>query len=97
VPASCIKDKGKKGKGVLQGQIGPLRTGELKKHGYSASKPREQRHAALRRAVAAFGSNNVFHKLDAVAKLTVRSSPKSSRVFSEDRDWVRRQFGIKAF
>lgn len=95
VPASCVKDKGKKGKGTQR--IGPLRRGELKKYGYSASKTREERQRALRRAIGVFGANNVYHKLDAVAKLTVRSSPKSSRIFSEDRDWVKRHYSIKAF
>jgi hypothetical protein len=92
VPAACIKDRGKKGKGTQR--IGPLRTGALKKYGYSASKTREERQRALRRAIGVYGLMNVYHKLDAVAKLTVRTSPKSSRIFSEDRDWVHRQYGV---
>jgi len=95
VPAACIKDLGKKGKGTQK--IGPLREGLLKKYGYRAALTRYERHAALGRAVKVLGSNNVFHKLDAVAKLSLRTHPDSARIFSEDRDWVRKEFGIKAF
>ena len=95
VPAACIVDKGKKGKGTQR--IGPLRKGELAKYGYSASKPQSQRYAALRRAIGRLGSNNVYHKLDAIAKLSVRTAPDKSKIFSNDRDWVKRQFGIAAF
>ena len=95
VPAVCIKDLGKKGKGTQK--IGPLREGLLKKYGYRAALTRYERHAALGRAVKALGSNNVFHKLDAVAKLSLRTHPDSSKIFAEDRDWVRKEFGIKAF
>ena len=95
VAASCIKDRGKKGKNTQK--IGPLRKGELSKFGYSTKKSRAERHTALRKAIKQFGSNNVFRKLDAVAKLSVRTAPDKSRIFSEDRNWVRRQFGISAF
>ena len=43
------------------------------------------------------GSNNVYHKLDAVAKLSVRIAPKRSKIFTMDREWVRNQYGIKLF
>ena len=95
VAAACIKDRGKKGKGTQK--IGPLREGELSALGYSTKKSRVERHAALRKAVKKFGPNNVFHKLDAVAKLSVRTAPDKSRIFSADRNWVRNQFGISAF
>lgn len=95
VGATCIKDLGKKGKGTQK--IGPLRKGELAKYGYSTRISRDQRRAALRRAIAKLGSNNVFHKLDAVAKLSVRTDPKRSRTFVADRDWIRKQYGIKIF
>lgn len=95
VSAACINDRGKKGKGTQK--IGPLRKGELSKYGYSTRLPRDQRHAALRKAIDKLGSNNVYHKLDAVTKLSVRTDPKRSHTFSIDRDWVKNQFGIKVF
>jgi hypothetical protein len=97
VPASCIKDTGLPGKGVPR-PIGPLRKGEMTKFGYSSKKPVEERHAALREAVANLGALSTYRKLDAVAKLGVRVSPDSARIFAADRDWVAKTFGpLKAF
>jgi hypothetical protein len=97
VPASCIKDTGKPGKGVEK-PIGPLRKGEMTKFGYSVKKSVEERHAALRLAVDELGALGTYRKLDAVAKLGVRVSPDAARIFSADRDWVAKTFGpLKAF
>lgn len=94
VKASCIKDRGKTGKlGPGDPRIGPLKRGELKKFGYVYKLPEEPRRAALQRAVQALGPLNVFHKLDAVSKLTMRSSPKASAVFTADKNWVRSVYG----
>ena len=95
VPATCIQDRGKKGKGTQK--IGPLRKGELKRFGYSTRFSHKQRHDALRKAISSLGANNVYHKLDAVAKLSVRIAPKRSKIFTIDREWVRNQYGIKPF
>lgn len=99
VPAACVKDLGKPGKGVPEGQgIGPLRKGEMTKFGYSAKKGDESRHEALKKAVAALGPLGVYRKLDAVAKLSVRIAPDASRIFAKDRDWVEKRFGpLRAF
>jgi len=99
VPAACVKDLGKPGKGVPEGQgIGPLRKGEMTKFGYSAKKGEEVRHEALKKAVAALGPLGVYRKLDAVAKLGVRIAPDAARIFAKDRDWVEKRFGpLRAF
>jgi hypothetical protein len=99
VPAACVKDLGKPGKGVPEGQgIGPLRKGEMTKFGYSSKKPEEERHEALKKAVAELGPLSTYRKLDAVAKLGVRVAPDASRIFAKDRDWVERKFGpLRAF
>lgn len=97
VPASCIKDTGLPGKGVPE-PIGPLRKGEMTKFGYSSKRSTEERHAALKLAVAQLGALSTYRKLDAVAKLGVRVSPDSARIFAADRDWVAKTFGpLKAF
>lgn len=72
--------------------IGPLKSGDLKRFGYSnvVSMSEGARRAALRRAVAAYGSLTVFRKLNAVSIYTRRSAPASSAIFKADRDWVRR-------
>ncbi len=95
VGSRCVKNEGKPGKGPQL--IGPLRKGELARHGYAFRKTERERHGALRRAIASFGALGVYRKLDAVAKLMERSAPEASHVFEKDRNWVRSHFSIKAF
>jgi hypothetical protein len=94
VESGCIKNTGLVGKGPKL--FGPLRKGELAKYGYSFKVSESGRHAALKKAVNAYGATGVFHKLDAVAKLTKRTSPKAHAVFSEDREWVRKTIPLSA-
>ena len=96
VKPACVKDKGApdvKTPGPGD-RIGPLRRGELKKHGYIYLKHREERHSALRRAIKEFGPLGVFRKLDIVAKLSKHSAPEASRVFKADRDWLRHRYEL---
>lgn len=97
VKPACVKDKGKPGltaPGPGEG-IGPLRKGELKKHGYVFLKHREQRHLALRAAIKEFGALGVYHKLDAITKLSKHGNPAASKIFKDDREWVRRHYELK--
>ena len=89
VPAGCIKNVGQPGHGPEL--IGPLRKGQLSKYGYSYKLPGMNRRAALSRAIAADGRTTVYHRLNAVAKLTVSGAPRASAVFAADRNWVRLQ------
>lgn len=91
IESSCIKNVGLPGKGPKL--FGPLRKGELAKHGYSFRGSETERHAALKKAIGEYGSTGVFRKLNAVAKLTKRASPKAANVFSKDREWVRKTIG----
>jgi hypothetical protein len=91
VEAACVKDLGLPGKGP--GLIGPLRKGELKKYGYSYKNSNAQRRAALKQAVQAYGKLGVYRKLNAVAKLTERTIPNASAVFTKNRNWVHSLFG----
>lgn len=59
--------------------------------------PEEKRHAALRKAVREYGALGVYRKLDAVAKLSFRTTKQGSKIWTEDRDWVRKTFDLKAF
>jgi hypothetical protein len=72
-----------------------MKKGELSRYGYNAHKGEEDRHAALRKAIKVYGPLSVYHKLDAVAKLTKRTAPEAHRVFSTDRAWVQRHFEMK--
>ena len=93
IKATCIKDKGLPGKGP--NLIGPLRKGELSRYGYNLHKTENERHEALRTAIGVYGALGVYKKLDAVAKLTVRTVPEASLAFKKDRDWVKKTYSLK--
>jgi hypothetical protein len=96
VPPACIKDRGLTGKGPANGQgFGKLRKGELIKYGYQYRLSDRLREKALEKAIKAYGALTVFHKLDAVAKLSSRTAPDASRIFAQDRNWVRETHAIK--
>ena len=70
--------------------IGKLRHGLLAKFGYShvSSLSLHQRHAALQKAVKAYGALSVFRKLNAVYVYSKKTAPSSSRIFKADRDYI---------
>ena len=76
-----------------------MRKGDLTKYGYRNVRELtlDQRKSALIRALKEYGSLGVWRKLNAVYVYTKYTSPKSSRIFKEDRDWIKTEFGIKAF
>ena len=86
VPAHCVRSRK-----ALSTQIGSLRKGDLLQFGYQYRLSDAKRHKALKKAIEHFGATSVFHKLDAVAKLSVTSAPDASVIFSRDRNWVRGQ------
>ena len=93
VAPKCVKDIGLPGKGKQS--IGPLRKGELSKYGYSIADSDEKRHTSLKKAIKEYGALGVYRKLDAVAKLTVRTIPEASKKWRNDRDWVKEKYGKK--
>lgn len=96
VPPGCIKNRGLPGKGPRNGKgIGELRKDDLIQYGYQYRLDKEDRHKALQRAIQRYGALSVFHKLDAVAKYSVRVAPDASKTFALDRDWVRKTYRIK--
>lgn len=92
VPASCIKNRGLSGKGE---GFGKLRKGELIKYGYQYRLSDSLRQTALKKAIKRFGALSVYRKLDAVAKLSLRTAPDASKIFGRDRDWVMENFEMK--
>ena len=70
--------------------IGKLRHGLLAKFGYSHVKTlsQSQRHAALQKAVKAYGPLSVFRKLNAIFVYSKTTAPSSSKIFKADRDWI---------
>lgn len=97
VNSRCVKNTGQRtinASGPLRRtSIGPLRKGELSKHGYSFRKSQLARHRALKLAVQDYGPLGVFRKLDAVAKLTKHTLPDAAKTFKNDQDWVKEKFG----
>ena len=87
VPSSCIKQTSKKN----TSKFGKLRKGDLIKYGYQYRLADRLRHKALEKAISAYGLTSVYHKLDAVAKLSVRIAPDASKIFEKDREWVHDQ------
>ena len=70
--------------------IGPLKKGTLM--GYSARMKPAARHKTLRRVIRKVGPLSTFRKLNAIAVLTKRTAPKSSRKMQTDRKWVKKNF-----
>jgi hypothetical protein len=86
INARCVKNTGSKHS--AKQQIGPLKKGELAKYGYSFRAAESTRHSALKKAVEEYTALVVYHKLDAVAKLTEHTVPNAAKVFAADREWV---------
>ena len=99
VKSRCIKDQGLAGKGVKPGSRSiverPLRKGQLTKFGYHTTYPKTVRRDALRKAASEYGPLSLYHKLDAVAKLSVRQAPRAAHVFARDRNWVAETYPIR--
>jgi hypothetical protein len=96
VAPACIKNRGLPGKGPKEGEgIGKLRKGELIQYGYQYRLSDGARHSALKRAIDRYGALSVYRKLDAVAKLSVRTAPEASSIFAKDRNWIRNHYELK--
>lgn len=93
VDPGCIRNRGLPGKGPLEGEgIGKLRKGDLIKYGYQYRLSNALRERALKKAIEVYGPTSVYHKLNAVAKLSARTAPDASQVFEKDRKWVQTTF-----
>lgn len=95
VKPGCIKKHGATERIAPGDKFGILRKGELKKHGYVYTKSMSDRHEALKKAINEFKPIGVFHKLDAIAKLSKYTVPQASKVFKTDREWVASQYKLK--
>lgn len=72
----------------------PVRKGTLRRFGYSSKLPKEERQAALRRAVKVDGWLPIFRKLNALT-IFFKRNPKLRALFLADRDYVKAQFSPK--
>jgi hypothetical protein len=72
--------------------IGPLRHGNLSKHGYTIKKKSFSRHISLKKSVKEYGPLSVFRKLNALSVYTKRRSPRTSKTAKRDRNWIKSEF-----
>jgi len=72
----------------------PVRKGTLRRFGYSSKLPKEERRAALRKAVKVDGWLPIFRKLN-VLTIFFKRNPKMRALFLADRDYVKAQFSPK--
>lgn len=87
VASQCVKTPAKR----HSLRIGKLRKGDLIKYGYQYRLADRLRHIALNKAIKVYGLTNVYHKLDAIAKLSVRVASDAHKIFVKDREWVHNQ------
>jgi hypothetical protein len=87
VPSRCIKNRNESVASTKT--FGKLRKGELIRYGYQYRLADRVRHKALEAAAEAYGATSVWHKLDAVAKLTKHAAPDAHAIFLRDRDWIK--------
>ena len=99
VPAKCIKSQGLPGKTSdrYQGKnkgIGPLKKGELSKHGYVKVKTMgvRKRRKALDGAIGEYGAMKVLKKIGAVKTYQKNKSPETSRVYMDNMRWLRKKY-----
>ena len=88
VKPTCIKNKGKPGKGPAV--IGPLKKGDLKDAGYDDNDSAEKRHRSLIKAVSEYGPLSTLRKLNAIAVLNKNVSPTRANIYRTDRDWIKK-------
>ena len=99
VSAKCIKSRGLPGKtsnrfkGPNKG-IGPLKKGELSKHGYTGIKDMgvRKRHQALNSAVKEYGSPMILKKLGAIKTYQKNKSPRVSELLYSNMKWLRKKY-----
>ena len=95
VKALCIKDRGAPGRWQTVKRmlgIGPLSRGDLTSLGYSHTKPTEQRHQVIDRAVSKYGRAATIRKLNAIATYSKRTAPTRSLVYKRDMRYVQKKF-----
>ncbi len=95
VKAACIKDRGAKGRWQTVRRmmgIGPLSRGDLVTLGYSHTKPTEERHAVVDKAVSKYGRAATIRKLNAIAVYSKRTAPLRAATYKRDMHYVQKKF-----
>ena len=73
-------------------RFGPLKSGELKKYGYSLKSRATSRHSALKKSVKAYGRGTLIKKLNALRVLHKNRYPVYSHKAHNDVKYVQKHF-----
>jgi len=73
-------------------KIGHLRKGKLTDLGYHPSRKTTSRHRALSKAVKKYGRLSTLRKVNAVAVLTKRRAPLTSRKYRSDVKYLQKKY-----
>ena len=98
VKGSCITKRGLSNRKTVK-SIGPLRKGDLKQYGYQqiTELSLKTRRDALKQAVKKYGSLSVWKKLNVLYIFFKNTNPDLSGLYNEDKTWIKRIYGLKAF
>lgn len=75
-----------------RGRIGTLKKGKLTDLGYHPSRKTTSRHRALSKAVKKYGKTSTLRKVNAVAVLTKRRAPLTSRKYRADVKYLQKRY-----
>jgi len=94
VPPVCVRDTGKVGKGPKLPLV--MEKNILKKFGYNNVKnmSARSRHIALKKAYENMGNSlSLFRRLNIVSTMNRNKDPTLAKIFKDDANWVRKNFG----
>ena len=86
VKASCIKDRGLKGKGA---KLFTVRKGGLTKYGYRLDDDKTVRHQALGKARKHMPYAKLIRKLNAIRILHKNTNPTYANKLKQDMKWLK--------
>lgn len=88
VKSSCIRDRGKPGKGP---RLFTLKKGGLSKYGYHMKDNAEKRHKALKKALKHNSYASIVRKINALSILMKNTEPYLSKKAKADLKWLKTQ------
>ncbi len=91
VPATCIKDMGKPGKGPKLGILPKKDIGILSNYGYSLKKPHEERVKAIKRAIKHEKELSILRHINALRTL-FKSNESYYNKLNKDLKWIQHHY-----
>lgn len=94
ISPTCIKDKGKPGKGLKLIKIPDYDVGLLSKYGYSLAENHENRIKSLKKAIKENSELKILRHLNAIRTL-MKSNPKYYNKLDKDMKWIQKDYSNK--